>query len=173
LHYGNVLVPRLNCCSLARTPGLLFPPQMHQLAVSLFRMIGALSRTQVIGSTIGCGTPLSSYSPFADGLVFDAKCFGVRWLPTRDLAAGQAAVRTTHPWSELSCCCLTTTCSVPCSSFVILLTFLAGGFVLSKGSTHPWTIWLYWSTPLSYAQNALSINEFAVRARTAVMSFTA
>lgn len=28
--------------------------QMHQLAVSLFRMIGALSRTQVIGSTIGC-----------------------------------------------------------------------------------------------------------------------
>jgi ABC-type multidrug transport system permease subunit len=41
---------------------------------------------------------------------------------------------------------------------------LAGGFVLSKGSTHPWTIWLYWSTPLSYAQNALSINEFAVRA---------
>lgn len=49
------------------------------------------------------------------------------------------------------------------SSFVILLTFLAGGFVLSKGSTHPWTIWLYWATPLSYAQNALSINEFAVR----------
>lgn len=29
--------------------------QMHQLAVSLFRMIGALSRTQTIGSTIGCG----------------------------------------------------------------------------------------------------------------------
>jgi ABC-2 type transporter len=52
----------------------------------------------------------------------------------------------------------------PRSSFVILLTFLAGGFVLSKGSTHPWTIWLYWATPLSYAQNALSINEFAVRA---------
>jgi ABC-type multidrug transport system permease subunit len=49
-----------------------------------------------------------------------------------------------------------------CSSFVILLTFLSGGFVLSKGSTHPWTIWLYWATPLSYAQNALSINEFAV-----------
>ena len=89
-----------------------------------------------------------------------------------------------------------------CRSFTILLTFLSGGFVLSKGSTHPWTIWLYcasslpciqlcseyhdattysfsciwqalpgkfraWlllipagSTPLSYAQNALSINEF-------------
>jgi hypothetical protein len=29
--------------------------QIHQLAVSLFRMIGALSRTQTIGSTIGCG----------------------------------------------------------------------------------------------------------------------
>lgn len=28
---------------------------MHQLAVSLFRMIGALSRTQTVGSTIGCG----------------------------------------------------------------------------------------------------------------------
>ena len=34
------------------------PLQMHQLAVSLFRMIGALSRTQTVGSTIGCGSPL-------------------------------------------------------------------------------------------------------------------
>ena len=30
---------------------------MHQLAVALFRTIGVLSRTQVIGSTIGCACP--------------------------------------------------------------------------------------------------------------------
>lgn len=44
-------------------------------------------------------------------------------------------------------------------SFVILLTFISGGFVLSKASTHPWTVWLYWRAPAgpllpewSYAQ---------------------
>ena len=25
---------------------------------------------------------------------------------------------------------------------------------------HPWTIWLFWSSPLMYAMQALSVNEF-------------
>ena len=25
---------------------------------------------------------------------------------------------------------------------------------------HPWTIWLFWSSPLMYAMQAISVNEF-------------
>ena len=25
---------------------------------------------------------------------------------------------------------------------------------------HPWTVWVYWISPLQYAQQAVSVNEF-------------
>lgn len=33
------------------------------------------------------------------------------------------------------------------------------GYALSE-SIHPWWIWGYWLSPLSYAQNAIAVNEF-------------
>ena len=33
------------------------------------------------------------------------------------------------------------------------------GYPLSE-SIHPWWIWGYWISPLSYAQNAIAVNEF-------------
>ncbi|CAK9229936.1 unnamed protein product [Sphagnum troendelagicum] len=71
---------------------------MHQLAIALFRTIGALGRSMVIANTFG--------------------------------------------------------------SFALLVVFLLGGFVLARQDIHPWWIWGYWISPLSYAQNALGVNEF-------------
>ena len=34
------------------------------------------------------------------------------------------------------------------------LTFCCGAQI------HPWTIWLFWSSPLMYAMQAISVNEF-------------
>ncbi|GAB2293594.1 transcription factor [Dionaea muscipula] len=45
-------------------------------------------------------------------------------------------------------------------SFALLSLFALGGFVLSRPSVHKWWIWGYWSSPLMYAQNAISVNEF-------------
>ncbi|GAB2293593.1 transcription factor [Dionaea muscipula] len=45
-------------------------------------------------------------------------------------------------------------------SFALLSFFALGGFVLSRPSVHKWWIWGYWSSPLMYAQNAISVNEF-------------
>jgi len=71
---------------------------MHQMAVALFRLIGALGRSMVVANTFG--------------------------------------------------------------SFALLVVFVLGGFILSKQSIHPWWIWGYWISPLSYAQNAIAVNEF-------------
>jgi hypothetical protein len=45
-------------------------------------------------------------------------------------------------------------------SFGIILVFTLGGFIVSRKNIHPWWIWGYWISPLSYAQNAISVNEF-------------
>ncbi|XP_024517239.1 ABC transporter G family member 34 [Selaginella moellendorffii] len=45
-------------------------------------------------------------------------------------------------------------------SFQFLLMCALGGFILSRENIPNWLTWGYWSTPLSYAQNALSANEF-------------
>ncbi|MCO5582935.1 hypothetical protein L7F22_036838 [Adiantum nelumboides] len=71
---------------------------MHQMAIGLFRLIGALGRTMVIAQTFG--------------------------------------------------------------SFALLIVFLLGGFILSKDNIHPWWVWAFWISPLSYAQNAIAVNEF-------------
>ncbi|KAK1698687.1 hypothetical protein QYE76_015384 [Lolium multiflorum] len=44
--------------------------------------------------------------------------------------------------------------------FVILVIFIFGGFLIPRGDVRPWWIWAYWSSPLLYSQNAISINEF-------------
>jgi ABC-type multidrug transport system ATPase subunit/ABC-type multidrug transport system permease subunit len=42
-----------------------------------------------------------------------------------------------------------------------LLAFTAlGGFILARPDVKKWWIWGYWISPLSYAQNAISTNEF-------------
>ncbi|XP_038716809.1 LOW QUALITY PROTEIN: ABC transporter G family member 31-like [Tripterygium wilfordii] len=45
-------------------------------------------------------------------------------------------------------------------SAAILVVFLLGGFIMPKHEIKPWWIWGYWVSPLSYGQNAISVNEF-------------
>ncbi|KAJ8755785.1 hypothetical protein K2173_024329 [Erythroxylum novogranatense] len=45
-------------------------------------------------------------------------------------------------------------------SFVLLLLFALGGFVLSRDDMKKWWIWGYWISPLMYGQNAVVVNEF-------------
>uniref|UniRef100_A0ACD5Z8H8 Uncharacterized protein n=1 Tax=Avena sativa TaxID=4498 RepID=A0ACD5Z8H8_AVESA len=44
--------------------------------------------------------------------------------------------------------------------FVLLIVFIFGGFIIPRGDIRPWWIWAYWSSPMMYGQNALSVNEF-------------
>ncbi|XP_074577986.1 ABC transporter G family member 31 [Curcuma longa] len=45
-------------------------------------------------------------------------------------------------------------------SFAMLVIMILGGFIISKDSIPHWWVWGYWISPLMYAQNAISINEF-------------
>ncbi|XVE88990.1 hypothetical protein DITRI_Ditri19aG0114000 [Diplodiscus trichospermus] len=45
-------------------------------------------------------------------------------------------------------------------SFVLLIVFTLGGFVLSREDIKKWWIWGYWISPMMYGQNALMVNEF-------------
>ncbi|KAI9106703.1 hypothetical protein K1719_022231 [Acacia pycnantha] len=45
-------------------------------------------------------------------------------------------------------------------SFALLVIMVLGGFVISREDVHKWFLWGYWSSPLMYAQNAISVNEF-------------
>ncbi|ONM54314.1 ABC transporter G family member 40 [Zea mays] len=45
-------------------------------------------------------------------------------------------------------------------SFGILICMLLGGFLLARENVKKWWIWGYWISPLMYAQNAISVNEF-------------
>ncbi|KAJ4757004.1 ABC transporter G family member 36 [Rhynchospora pubera] len=42
----------------------------------------------------------------------------------------------------------------------IILFVVLGGFIISRKDIKGWWIWGYWISPLAYAQNALSVNEF-------------
>ncbi|CAN1308015.1 ABC transporter G family member 39 [Linum perenne] len=44
--------------------------------------------------------------------------------------------------------------------FVLLITLVMGGFIISKDDIQPWMIWGYYTSPLMYGQNAIAINEF-------------
>ncbi|KAF8400729.1 hypothetical protein HHK36_014029 [Tetracentron sinense] len=45
-------------------------------------------------------------------------------------------------------------------SFAMLVVMALGGFILSRDSIPRWWVWGYWVSPLMYAQNAASVNEF-------------
>nr|XP_029118586.1 ABC transporter G family member 36-like isoform X11 [Elaeis guineensis] len=45
-------------------------------------------------------------------------------------------------------------------SFTMLILMLLGGFIISRENVKKWWIWGYWISPLMYAQNAISTNEF-------------
>ncbi|WOL13083.1 ABC transporter G family member 45 [Canna indica] len=38
--------------------------------------------------------------------------------------------------------------------------YILGGFVISRDNIQSWLVWGYWSSPLTYGQNAVAINEF-------------
>ncbi|KAM0889290.1 hypothetical protein ACQ4PT_027845 [Festuca glaucescens] len=44
--------------------------------------------------------------------------------------------------------------------FVLLIIFIFGGFLIPRGDIRPYWIWAYWSSPMMYSQNAISVNEF-------------
>eukprot|EP00246_Nothoceros_aenigmaticus_P017929 TRINITY_DN90_c0_g2_i1.p1 TRINITY_DN90_c0_g2~~TRINITY_DN90_c0_g2_i1.p1 ORF type:complete len:1193 (+),score=203.08 TRINITY_DN90_c0_g2_i1:284-3580(+) len=45
-------------------------------------------------------------------------------------------------------------------TFALLVVFVLGGFIVSRENIHPWWIWGYWMSPLTYGQNAIAVNEF-------------
>ncbi|XP_065878338.1 pleiotropic drug resistance protein 1-like isoform X2 [Euphorbia lathyris] len=45
-------------------------------------------------------------------------------------------------------------------SFSLLIVVVMGGFVMSRDDVTPWWIWGYWTSPMMYVQNAISVNEF-------------
>ncbi|KAK9131814.1 hypothetical protein Scep_011342 [Stephania cephalantha] len=45
-------------------------------------------------------------------------------------------------------------------SAALFVIFLMGGFILPKAMIKPWWVWAFWVSPLSYAQKAISVNEF-------------
>ncbi|XP_073011839.1 ABC transporter G family member 45-like isoform X1 [Typha latifolia] len=71
---------------------------MHQMAISLYRFLASLGRTQVMANTLGTTT--------------------------------------------------------------LIAIFVLGGFVISKDDLQPWVRWAHWASPFTYAQNAVSLNEF-------------
>ncbi|KAL8458150.1 hypothetical protein ACS0TY_035874 [Phlomoides rotata] len=46
------------------------------------------------------------------------------------------------------------------SSASLFLLFMLGGVILSRDEVKKWWIWGYWSSPLMYAQTAITVNEF-------------
>ncbi|KAH7427104.1 hypothetical protein KP509_10G030800 [Ceratopteris richardii] len=48
-------------------------------------------------------------------------------------------------------------------SFVLLLIFMLGGFIIPKGSIPGWWIWAYYLSPLAYGESAITVNEFLAR----------
>lgn len=45
-------------------------------------------------------------------------------------------------------------------AFAMVIVMCLGGYVFSRESIRGWWIWGYWISPLMYAQNAVSVNEF-------------
>ncbi|KAL5782775.1 hypothetical protein ACOSP7_007804 [Xanthoceras sorbifolium] len=46
------------------------------------------------------------------------------------------------------------------SSFVMVLMFLFGGFIIPRSSLPPWLRWGFWICPMTYGEIGISLNEF-------------
>ncbi|GAX74480.1 hypothetical protein CEUSTIGMA_g1929.t1 [Chlamydomonas eustigma] len=46
-------------------------------------------------------------------------------------------------------------------NLAVILQMILSGFVMTKNTIHPWWIWMYWASPLTYAQQAIYLNEFS------------
>ncbi|XP_030512931.1 pleiotropic drug resistance protein 2-like [Rhodamnia argentea] len=46
------------------------------------------------------------------------------------------------------------------ATFILLMVFVLGGFIVSRNDIEPWMIWGYYVSPMMYGQNAIVINEF-------------
>ncbi|KAF6261001.1 ATP-binding cassette transporter [Scenedesmus sp. NREL 46B-D3] len=46
-------------------------------------------------------------------------------------------------------------------SLAMVLLILLGGFALKRPDVHPWWIWMFWASPITYAINALAFNEMS------------
>ncbi|KAF5181401.1 Abc transporter g family member [Thalictrum thalictroides] len=55
--------------------------------------------------------------------------------------------------------CRTQTISNVGGALILLFIFLLGGFIIPRDRIPAWWIWGYWCSPLSYAYNAISVNE--------------
>ncbi|KAL2479687.1 ABC transporter G family member 32 [Abeliophyllum distichum] len=71
---------------------------LHQMSLSLFRLMGSLGRTMIVANTFG--------------------------------------------------------------SFAMLIVMVLGGYIISRDRIPSWWIWGFWISPLMYAQDAASVNEF-------------
>ncbi|KAJ1704497.1 hypothetical protein LUZ63_004276 [Rhynchospora breviuscula] len=54
----------------------------------------------------------------------------------------------------------------------IIFFVVLGGFIISRKDIKNWWIWGYWISPLAYAQNAISVNEFLGHQWTKIVSGT-
>jgi len=87
----------------APAPGRFFSQLLayfltHQMAVAMFRLLGAILKTMVVANTFGM--------------------------------------------------------------FSLLLVFLFGGFLIPRQKIKSWWIWGYWTSPMMYSNQAISVNEF-------------
>ncbi|CAM0879784.1 unnamed protein product [Alopecurus aequalis] len=71
---------------------------MHQMAMGMYRFLGAIGRTQVIANML--------------------------------------------------------------ATAALIAMFIFGGYAISKDALQPWLRWAIWTSPFTYAQNAISLNEF-------------
>jgi ABC-type multidrug transport system permease subunit len=45
-------------------------------------------------------------------------------------------------------------------TFALLIIFMLAGFIIPEPRIKAWWIWGYWSSPVAYAEKALTVNEF-------------
>ncbi len=45
-------------------------------------------------------------------------------------------------------------------TFALLIIFMLAGFIIPEPQIKAWWIWGYWSSPVAYAEKALTVNEF-------------
>nr|XP_011460946.1 PREDICTED: ABC transporter G family member 31 [Fragaria vesca subsp. vesca] len=57
-------------------------------------------------------------------------------------------------------------------SAALIVIFCFGGFIIPKDSIKPWWEWAFWISPLSYAQRAVSVNEFTAARWLKISPFT-